>query len=1187
METITREFLDELIDYSPPGTSTSKTIGELQSDGAVAAYNMLMRNKCAYLADEVGMGKTYIALGVMCLFRYLKPDARVIVIAPKENIQEKWRKDLTNFVRNNWKIIGNKVKSLDKTPVWHPEVCPNLATFAKEALINQDRDFLLRMTSFSLAANQEESRLRLARMLAEAVPWISERKLDTSTDQAFLTSYGRALNNAVPNADLVIVDEAHNLSQGFGSNVSNRNRIMGIAFGHPASIDDSANTVVRKAKHVLLLSATPFEDDYAAIYRQLDLFGFGEQPLVMPGEEDALCVSDLRNVNLGIEQKRRVVDRIMIRRTGGITIAGELRTRNQYRREWRKGGVHEFDEPIEIEDVETRLMVALMQKKVAEILQKEEFNNSFQTGMLSSFESFQQDLTTATRQDSANDDDDGSNETGATFDNHEQQRSLSQLEREGVDTNAIQDIVKSFRGEFGKFPPHPKLDQVVTALQGVFDTGEKSLIFVRRVKTVSELEKRISQHFDSWVKERMIHALPRLSNDVERLFRDYQREHLNKLFDVESTTIAATESTYLPEVEEFATRGDLHETDTGGVASFFEWFFRGMGPQGTLSGAAFRRNRLDSPSSVYATMFCDNYAADLFGCLPSDVYSLVKDHSGLGSDEYEAELRVISHSYLRERSKQVSGYPRLYVFEGYQIAALRLIASGSADKDLKAKANTVLALRFPPELTQTTDLVPAPVGFPQAREFLQTETIFTKLREQPALREALWPEGKESLHIEFSEAFSQQERRRELFSAVCRLGRAYIDFYLLAIAQIGTFQLRERELDDQVAEQLADAFIAELKKQRDEPEQFGSFAELSSVSDVYDNLVAVNFPDINTHSIESLGRYFGTILGNQVPVGGVSGQVNKRLVSQFRMPGFPFVLVSTDVLQEGEDLHTFCKNVSHYGIAWTPSALEQRNGRVDRIGGLVQRQLDGTTEEPLEDDLIQVFYPHLRDTVELLQVRRVFRRLNDFLILAHEGLNRDIEYDPRINNNEAMLDETEDLPQRKERLKSAFEIKPVWLEGKLKADAVSSPDWEFTFSKFRSLCKQLQNYYGTEARDHFDKHVYNGTLKIKNQTREFELSLRSNIADEHTILRCDSHVRLLDLENDDNMAVLVDAVARFSDLRFCVDARATRWADSIFIREEAYFDPAATTFLDIQHMFSSVVPKANAVSQFIKKRIDG
>ena len=117
MRTITNELVDELIDFAPGEADKTRGYAGLQRDGTVAVFNMLARNGCAYLADEVGMGKTYVALGVMNLLRYFKPDARVVVIAPRENIQRKWEKELRNFVRVNWRITGNRVKALHGGPV--------------------------------------------------------------------------------------------------------------------------------------------------------------------------------------------------------------------------------------------------------------------------------------------------------------------------------------------------------------------------------------------------------------------------------------------------------------------------------------------------------------------------------------------------------------------------------------------------------------------------------------------------------------------------------------------------------------------------------------------------------------------------------------------------------------------------------------------------------------------------------------------------------------------------------------------------------------------------------------------------------------------------------------------------------------------------------------------------------------
>ena len=178
----------------------------------------------------------------------------------------------------------------------------------------------------------------------------------------------------------------------------------------------------------------------------------------------------------------------------------------------------------------------------------------------------------------------------------------------------------------------------------------------------------------------------------------------------------------------------------------------------------------------------------------------------------------------------------------------------------------------------------------------------------------------------------------------------------------------------------------------------------------------------------------------QVPVGRMSGGVNRRLVRQFRMPAFPLVLVTTDVLQEGADLHTFCRRVVHYGITWTPSAMEQRTGRVDRIGGLIQRNLDGRETTPLPSEWLQVYYPHLRDTVEVLQVRRVLRRLNRFLELIHDRKGDAIPSESRVDMAREMLEELDAIKPPAGRLESAFPVREGWLDGALTSAAVEKPD---------------------------------------------------------------------------------------------------------------------------------------------------
>ena len=209
-----------------------------QLEGAVAVHNLLERNGIAYLADEVGMGKTYVALGAMALFCHYQPDFRVLVIAPRENIQLKWTKELHNFIRNNVRFPDLRVKGADGLPARPLVTCANLVGFLREVALDPDRDFFLRLPSFSLPLAGDgqnatrEAAHRLRDELRSHLPWLRDEAFDLRKSE-FKDNFARALCCGLPRFDLVIVDEAHNLKHGFRENVAFRNRVLGLAFGHP------------------------------------------------------------------------------------------------------------------------------------------------------------------------------------------------------------------------------------------------------------------------------------------------------------------------------------------------------------------------------------------------------------------------------------------------------------------------------------------------------------------------------------------------------------------------------------------------------------------------------------------------------------------------------------------------------------------------------------------------------------------------------------------------------------------------------------------------------------------------------------------------------------------------------------------------------------------------------------------
>ena len=94
---------------------------------------------------------------------------------------------------------------------------------------------------------------------------------------------------------------------------------------------------------------------------------------------------------------------------------------------------------------------------------------------------------------------------------------------------------------------------------------------------------------------------------------------------------------------------------------------------------------------------------------------------------------------------------------------------------------------------------------------------------------------------------------------------------------------------------------------------------------------------------------------------GVTGSaaVNETAIRRFKMPFYLQITVCTDVLKEGEDLHTFCDQVVHYGIAWTSGILEQRIGRVDRFFSQIERRL--CQQRGAAGIKLGIYHPYLDD----------------------------------------------------------------------------------------------------------------------------------------------------------------------------------------------------------------------------------
>lgn len=185
-------------------------------------------------------------------------------------------------------------------------------------------------------------------------------------------------------------------------------------------------------------------------------------------------------------------------------------------------------------------------------------------------------------------------------------------------------------------------------------------------------------------------------------------------------------------------------------------------------------------------------------------------------------------------------------------------------------------------------------------------------------------------------------------------------------------QLLVAEHDDAIKEQVSEVVTRFMRT----PSFLVRYVELSSNTSINDLLAGLERPDMSGATLADRIRSFATALGRKVEVerdetltaltgiqtggiattaedfdpaersrnrevlmpnvrlanGSVRQLTRRRLMLAFNTPFFPEVLVASSVMAEGVDLQQDCRHVIHHDLDWNPSTLEQRTGRIDRIG---------------------------------------------------------------------------------------------------------------------------------------------------------------------------------------------------------------------------------------------------------------
>ena len=93
-------------------------------------------------------------------------------------------------------------------------------------------------------------------------------------------------------------------------------------------------------------------------------------------------------------------------------------------------------------------------------------------------------------------------------------------------------------------------------------------------------------------------------------------------------------------------------------------------------------------------------------------------------------------------------------------------------------------------------------------------------------------------------------------------------------------------------------------------------------------LVYTEYADSQRAAVEALAGIGGSVL----TISGSDSEADRTAAAERCAEEDGIVLVSTDSLAEGLNLHQRCFHLIHLDLPYNPNRLEQRNGRIDRYG---------------------------------------------------------------------------------------------------------------------------------------------------------------------------------------------------------------------------------------------------------------
>lgn len=462
---------------------SQKSMQAKQAEGAAFLFNLLNEKGLALLADEVGMGKTIQSLAVASALWQQKPDARILVLAPRNEVAQNWISEYETFVKVHYKAKDDIVKSrIDGKPINQAIFCTNLYDLTSEVQKKWGKFYIGKISSFSSLYSQEDISNRLVNInlnpdgICNNNDSIEQkqsvRKIANLMREDILKSMG-----GKP-FDLLIIDEAHYFRNKNGGSLR-----VNVA---EEFFNQNENKI---AKRTLLLTATPNHSSSENIKAMTSYFDDG-------------AFNDLNY--------KEILDAVCLRRFRRLSKQGKIKY--NYREELPRESDFKNDKMSE-------LLFGIYQKQlVSEYMDGSQHGGRRNIlGFLEGTEFIPQERIKI--------------EEDPIKENREGDFTV------GTDGQILANLASKFQSVFKKAPSHPKYELLIEDLidkNTIPDKpNSKKLVFVRRIPSVKEIAARSLLKYDELLLQKIQSAWKKEFDLSIHLndFRSHFEEQIGSLDD--------------------------------------------------------------------------------------------------------------------------------------------------------------------------------------------------------------------------------------------------------------------------------------------------------------------------------------------------------------------------------------------------------------------------------------------------------------------------------------------------------------------------------------------------------------------------------------------------------------------------------------------------------------------------------